>query len=67
MAPRPELYDFLGDPDEAHNLIGELPRVAERLRAALATYESGIRPLQPGQSEPDPQLSAALRSLGYLD
>lgn len=63
-APRPELYDLAADPAESRNLVSDLPREASRLRRLLDAAETGGRP--PASADPDPELAASLRSLGYL-
>ncbi len=60
-APRPELYDLRGDPQETINIIGDLPDEASELEGWLAS----IRGEDPGEARPvatDPRLI----SLGYV-
>jgi arylsulfatase A-like enzyme len=64
-APEPEVYDLERDPGETQNLFA---RVADRPDVArlLAVLES---PQWEGRSmthEPDPEVTAALESLGYV-
>jgi predicted Zn-dependent protease len=67
MAPRPELYDFVGDPRETRNLVEERPAEKDRLKNALAEIE---RRSAGGRAAPTPapapEVVAALRSLGYM-
>jgi arylsulfatase A-like enzyme/Flp pilus assembly protein TadD len=64
-APRPELYDYLADPAEARNLVTERADEVLRLEAALASLEANAR-ARPAPAAPiDPEVAAALRSLGY--
>jgi choline-sulfatase len=66
VAPRPELYDVLTDPREAHNLYGERPAEAERLRRALAAYKQSWRLRRAPSPAADAALGVSLRALGYL-
>jgi len=65
-APRPELFDFVADPAESHNLIDEQPDRAEELGEmlrGLARTES----LPTTRALADQaQLQADVRALGYL-
>ncbi|MEP6993215.1 MAG: sulfatase-like hydrolase/transferase [Acidobacteriota bacterium] len=63
-APRPELYDLVKDPTESRNLASELPQESARLQRVVEQAESGARPTV--SADPDPELAASLRSLGYL-
>ena len=63
-APRPELYDLVADPAERRNLVSERRSEASRLRRILDAAETGGRPS--ASPDPDPELAASLRSLGYL-
>jgi choline-sulfatase len=66
LAPRPELYDFVHDPAETHNLVRDRPADAARLRSVLADVERrSTGRAAPAASAP-PEVVAALRSLGYL-
>ncbi len=65
-APRPELYDFVADPGELRNLIGERPAEARRLARVLAAREEGMRQVGAERRHDDPELAGDLRSLGYL-
>lgn len=66
-APKPELYDLLGDPDELHNRIEEDPQLAralsERLAGLLAQHTSRGPATPSGAS---PQTLRTLESLGYI-
>ena len=64
VAPRPELYDFVADPSESHNLIAERPQDVRRLQLAIDEAQSGSRPS--AAITPNPELAESLRSLGYL-
>jgi choline-sulfatase len=66
VAPRPELYDVVTDPREAHNLYGERPAEAARLRRALAAYKQSWRPRRAPPPAADAALGASLRALGYV-
>jgi predicted Zn-dependent protease len=65
-APRPELYDLRADPGEERNLIAEQRREASRLKQALKAIERSQESRRTASPEPDPELAADLRSLGYL-
>lgn len=62
-APKPELYDLRQDPGEQRNLAPADPR-AEILRRALAG-ELRKEPVAAAGASEDPEVAAALRSLGY--
>ena len=67
-----ELYDLQQDPAEKHNLAGEAPEIATKLRVRLATLmEEKMIPLPEGdtgyQADEEAELKHHLRSLGYLD
>jgi choline-sulfatase len=64
-APRPELYDLATDPAELGNLIDTHRREAFRLKQALEATMASFQPRAPGKAADDPELAAALRSLGY--
>jgi tetratricopeptide (TPR) repeat protein len=66
VAPRPELYEVARDPGETRNLIDGRRPEASRLKRALARVEAGFVRREAARPEADPQLAAALRSLGYL-
>ena len=61
-APEPELYDLVDDPGETTNLHGTANEEAAALLASLDRPEWNVA-LAPGR--PDPEVEAALRSLGY--
>ena len=65
QAPRPELYDFRGDPGESRNLYRVASRERSRLEQALGRRQVGKRPPAP-RVEPDAEVTESLRSLGYL-
>jgi arylsulfatase A-like enzyme len=62
-APRPELYDLLRDPDEAHDVAGEVPARAAALADVVARV-SGPE-LDHAAAQPDPEAARRLRALGY--
>lgn len=68
-APRPELYDLSQDPDELSNLaLGGMPPEAMPLATSLPSAE-GLMDLHYGadsKRDPDAEMTAKLRSLGYL-
>ena len=68
LAPRPELYDFRADPEELDNLINAHSQESERLGRVLAANEEDRKVYPTGESDhpADPELLAALRSLGYV-
>jgi arylsulfatase A-like enzyme/tetratricopeptide (TPR) repeat protein len=67
-APKPELYDLRSDPDELSNRIGEMPQVANELRAALAEIRGGLAKKTPETEEAniDEDTMRKLASLGYV-
>ncbi len=66
LAPRPELFDFVADPDETRNLVKEREGDARRLRGFLADVERGSARRKAPAAAPPPEVVAALRNLGYL-
>lgn len=67
VAPRPELYDLAADPREKRNLLDGTPaerEPARRLKRELAAARRAFRIHPP--EEADPELTNALKSLGYL-
>ena len=63
--PRPELYDRIQDPAEAHNLINQERDTAKSLKTQL----DKIVGAHPNISQPqkmDPEMEAGLRALGYI-
>lgn len=67
QAPKPELYDFAGDPGETKNLYPSDAASARPLQTALARLLAQFTP-QGGAGAPEilPQMRATLGSLGYL-
>jgi arylsulfatase A-like enzyme/Tfp pilus assembly protein PilF len=65
-APRPELYDLAADPREERDLAATRRDVAASLARALAARTAGMARSGAPAAAPDPELAAALRSLGYL-
>ncbi len=63
-APKPELYDLSRDAGESANLAGSDPR-GEELRRELARELRKPALAQSGVND-DPEVTAALRSLGYV-
>lgn len=63
-APRPELYDLAGDPQETHDLSASRSQDVERLRAALLALVRTERAAAPRAS--DPEVAERLRALGYV-
>ncbi len=67
QAPRPELYDLRGDPQETHNLCDELPSVAAGLRSQLERLEKVYAAAPRAIRTPLPAETVdKLRSLGYV-
>jgi choline-sulfatase len=64
-APRPELYDIGSDPLEVHDRVRQQPQEAERLRRGLLARTSSMGGRQAARA-PEPGVSEAIRSLGYL-
>ena len=62
------LFDLEHDPMERNDLRAARPRLAESLRAALRTWESGLLPaLTPSPVDQiDPATMGQLEALGYL-
>ncbi len=63
-APRPELYDLAGDPNETRNLAAEQPERVAELDALVEARAAGQR-TTPNQSV-DGETAERLRALGYL-
>jgi arylsulfatase A-like enzyme len=64
-----ELYDLKGDSEESHNLVDELPDIADRLLIRLknAFLEKGIRFWESAYSEEISKTTKErLKSLGYI-
>lgn len=66
LAPRPELFDFVGDPGESRNRVADRPEILARLKTLLETHERAMRPRETVSEKPDPDVAASLRSLGYV-
>ncbi len=66
VAPRPELYDVVADPEESQNLVRGEPAIARQLRDRLHRLEAGFTERQAVPAPADGRLAAELRSLGYL-
>lgn len=66
-APKPELYDLAGDPNERHNLYDQQRARAASLNKRIAVLlASAPRTHRKTQPPPTPDTVEALRSLGYL-
>jgi tetratricopeptide (TPR) repeat protein len=67
-APKPELYDWRGDPPEQRNLIGRHPDIADRLRRGLVDVLSNLKETRraAGPGEVDAAAIERLASLGYI-
>jgi arylsulfatase A-like enzyme/tetratricopeptide (TPR) repeat protein len=64
-APRPELYDYRGDPSESVNLAEQQPAIAARLDQILSRMVAEQKPrAQPAQPAAD--AAARLSALGYF-
>jgi cytochrome c-type biogenesis protein CcmH/NrfG len=61
-APKPELFDLVRDPDEAHDLSASEPKRVAELHDAVAR-RAGSAP--PDASRLDPEAKARLQALGY--
>ena len=64
-APRPELYDLEGDPDELQNIAAEAAEVVERLDRALEQRIAGRAPVRSNFRPAEQQLDL-LEKLGYV-
>lgn len=65
--PRPELYDLEQDPGELHDLIGERPEEAERMRRVLEGFIGRHAVAGASKVETlDEETRKRLESLGYL-
>jgi arylsulfatase A-like enzyme len=67
-----ELYDLSEDPGETRNLLRARPRVAERERAALESVAAQLMrdartSIELNPQSLDPETTASLRSLGYIE
>jgi len=66
-APKPELYDLVADPQEAHNLNGTRRDVALELKSQFDNLVARITPRTPPRRTPvSPADAEMLASLGYL-
>jgi tetratricopeptide (TPR) repeat protein len=63
QAPQPELYDLASDPGENRNIVETQPQIAGQLASKLAAWTTSGRETA---YEPEPELLAQLRSLGYV-
>ena len=63
-APEPEIYDVLADPGELDNRFGD-PHARAAVDALFRELELDVWDVQPPREEPDPEVEAALASLGY--
>lgn len=61
-----ELYDLVRDPDETQNLIHELPKVAQQLRAQLEAFVAR-RLQETGLPDPTEEQGITLRRIGNLE
>ena len=66
-----ELYNYVDDPHEAHDLSGEMPDMVQEMAGLISDYElqSAAMGIATGgrAGANDPQLSQRLRALGYLE
>ena len=65
-APRPELYDILQDPAEAHNLYATRRTLADRMAESLRSVETRSDGGAPRTEDVDPDVRARLAALGYV-
>jgi arylsulfatase A-like enzyme/Tfp pilus assembly protein PilF len=63
-APEPEVYDLLADPGETRNLADDAD-ARKRVAPLFSELASSAWDVVPPQESPDPQVEAALASLGY--
>ena len=61
-APRPELYDVVGDPGERTSVVDQQRRAFTQLRAAMEPYRTAAA----APSKVDPEEAARLAALGYI-
>jgi choline-sulfatase len=64
--PRAELYNLQTDPGETHNLIQQMPAVAEKLHQREMDLLGGFKSKPAAAHQPTPRELALLGSLGYL-
>ncbi len=65
-APRPELYDLVGDPGEKRNVFPERSALGNQYSDSLRRLESRFTVRRPPSNDVDPELEDQLRSLGYV-
>ena len=65
-APRPELYDYRGDPSEAVNLADRQPALVARLDQILSRLLEGQRTSAAAAAAPAADAAARLSALGYF-
>lgn len=63
-APRPELYDLAGDPEETRNLTAERPQTAAAMRAALDGLTAGREIDKPAAVSAEAR--EQFQALGYI-
>ncbi len=61
-APRPELYDVVGDPGEKTSVVDQQRRAFTQLRTAMEPYRTAAA----APSKVDPEEAARLAALGYI-
>jgi arylsulfatase A-like enzyme/Flp pilus assembly protein TadD len=66
LAPRPELYDLTADPQETRNVVEDNRREFFRLQGEMKSYEASLPRVHAVAVASDPEIAAALRSLGYV-
>lgn len=64
-----ELYDLQADPNEARNVLGECPEVADNLDGLLSEWLASFDAAIPSDDAPefDEEVKDRLRALGYLE
>jgi len=67
--PRTLLFDLEADPEEKHNLAGEMPELAAEFHARVTSLRRGYEAvaLTTGTAEPDAEARALLEKLGYVE
>jgi arylsulfatase A-like enzyme/Tfp pilus assembly protein PilF len=66
-APKSELYDMRGDPDETRNLVDSRGPLASGLSGEIVKLQSSFGSGATAEApQPDPETLARLRSLGYI-
>ncbi|MBZ0111992.1 MAG: sulfatase-like hydrolase/transferase [Thermoanaerobaculia bacterium] len=66
VGARAELFDLDADPGEDRNVVDEKRREVRRLQGELASFHRAAVARKSSAPIQDPELDAALRSLGYL-